>query len=179
MARDSCVEKARMSADFESALRVEIASLEERRTKLTSELARIDGQLSGLQRALSLYRGETSGPPFALMRASRETKAPDPAKSESWAYVLRLLEDAPDSGLSVDEIADQCATSGYSVARNTLLANLSNASRDGTIQRVRTGYYKKRANGSGIPTEREDPELNEPSDEEPRTGFGYSERAEN
>jgi hypothetical protein len=167
-----------MPADFESALRFEIASLEERRTKLTSELARIDGQLNGLQRALGLYLGETSVPHFALMRASREAKAPDPAKSESWAFILRLLEDAPESGFSVDEIAEHCAESGYSVARNTLLANLSNAYRDGTIQRVRTGHYRKRTNGSGIPTGREDRELHESSDEKTQPSFGYSERAE-
>ena len=168
-----------MRSDFESALKHEIFSLEERRAKLTSELARIDGHLIGLQRALSLYLGETPAPRRGLASASKETKAPDPAKSESWAFVLRHLEDAPDAGFSVDEIAAHCAQSGYSVARNTLLANLSNAYRDGTIQRVRTGYYKKRTNGSGTQTEREDIKLTESSDDEPQPSFSSSERAAN
>jgi hypothetical protein len=165
-----------MPADFKSTLRLEIASLEERRAKLTSELARIDGHLSGLQRALVLYLGDAPAPRRPLM--SKETKAPDPAKSASWAFVLRHLEDAPDTGFSIDEIVAHCAQNGYSVARNTLLANLSNAYRDGTIQRVRTGHYKKRANGSGLQTEREGAQLEESSDNERQPSFGYSERAE-
>jgi hypothetical protein len=166
-----------MPADFANSLRLEIANLEERRAKLTSELARIDGQLSGLQRALSLYLGDMPAPRFAQIRASRETKAPDPAKSESWAFVLRLLEDAPESGLSVDEIAAHCVENGYNVARNTLLANLSNASQDGTIERVRTGYYKRRAHGHEARTESEDAEPRESNDGGPQQSFGYGERA--
>jgi hypothetical protein len=135
-----------MASEFETMLKAQIADVEDRRAKINSELARLDGHLSGLRQALALYLGERAAPVSRLYGppAIRESRAPDPAKSEAWAFVLRLLEGAPAQGFHVDEIDKMSADAGYSVARNTMRANLSNAARDGAIERVRVGYYRRR-----------------------------------
>jgi len=134
-----------MSTDFEASLMREIAGLEERRGKVASELARIDGSLDGLRRAHAIYLGDAKPAVVHrnVARVPRQGKAPDPAKSKVWAYILGLLEDAPESGISVDELADRCAATGHHISRNTLRANLSNAFQDGAIDRIRVGYYRR------------------------------------
>jgi hypothetical protein len=134
-----------MASEFEDALKSQISALEERRAKLASEAARIDGQLAGLRQALALFLGERP----VIKSAARQSRVPDPAKSESWAFALSLMEKAGASGISTDEIREQSERAGYVVARSTLSANLSNASLERIIQRVSRGRYRKYANVNG------------------------------
>ena len=116
----------------------------------TSEAMRIDGHLAGLHQALAMFLGESP----AVKSTARQSRVPDPTKSESWAFVLRALEKAAPSGISADEIHEQAALSGHVMARNTLSANLSNAFKEGVVQRVSRGRYRKHANANGHqPTE--------------------------
>jgi hypothetical protein len=134
-----------MALEFEDALRLQIATLEERRAKLMTETTRLDGQLAGLCHALALFLGEL---PDSKSDA-RQSRVPDPTKSESWAFVLTVLEKAAPSGISADEIQEQAERAGHMIARNTLSANLSNASKERIIERVSRGRYRKRASANG------------------------------
>jgi hypothetical protein len=153
-----------MASEFEAGIRRQIAEVEERRYQLSSELARIDGRLAGLREALALYLGDAHSGirerGYSAREGSKGTRSPDPAKSKGWAFVLSLLEKAPPSGFSVDEIGEQVAQAGHRMARNSLLANLSGAYKEGIIDRVRVGYYR-RQRGEGAQQPQRDTEQKE------------------
>lgn len=135
-----------MNANFESELRSQIAELEGRRVKLNAELAHIDGHLSGLRQALSLFRGEQhsaykSGAETEIR--TRGSRVPNPRKSEAWAFALTEMENAPPEGVGVRELDVSLRNAGYALSRNTLRANLSNAATEGVIERVGYGRYRK------------------------------------
>jgi hypothetical protein len=133
-----------MATDFETRLNREMAEVEDRRAKLYGELARLEGHLTGLQRALVFYKQDATAPVSGGRYAEgRGSRLPDPARSPAWAFVLMDLESAPSGGFSVDDIEARAANAGHSIARNTLLANLSVASKEGIVERVRVGHYRR------------------------------------
>lgn len=150
-----------MADGFEAMLAKQISEMEERRAKLHAELSRIDGNIQGLKQALRLFQTRTQ-PRLAMAASAGEVHAsslgelgelmaeqemarrpPDPAKSPSWAFVLSELTSAPEAGLSVDELEDRLKGAGHTMAKNTLLANLSVASRTGIVERVKVGHYRR------------------------------------
>jgi multidrug efflux pump subunit AcrA (membrane-fusion protein) len=134
-----------MAVDFERQLRAKIDQLQIQRAKLEAELARVDGHLSGLRQAMSLFLGEQpTAPRVAQVRPApgSRSRTPDPARSPSWAFVLGLLRQAPAAGYHVDEIARRAEEAGHTMSRNTLRANLSNAYSERVVERVRTGRYR-------------------------------------
>jgi hypothetical protein len=142
-----------MHADFESALQAQIIEWEERQSKLRAEIERIEAYLGGLRQALSLYRGEPTLAHRPVRGSSspggRGSRVPDPSKSEAWAFALSKLEGAPESGIDIDDLAAAIAGAGYEMSRNTLRANLSNAAKEGIIERVRYGRYRRELPGIG------------------------------
>ena len=142
-----------MHADFESALQAQIAEWEQRQSKLRSEIERIEAHLGGLRQALSLYRGEPRPAHRPVGRSSssggRGSRVHDPNKSEAWAFALSKLEAAPASGIDIDDLDTAIAGAGYEMSRNTLRANLSNAAKEGIIEGVGYGRYRREPPGIG------------------------------
>ena len=136
-----------MDAGFEKALRAQIDQLEAQRSRLQSDLNRIDGQLLGMRQALTLYLGDAAAQSSEATEGHQPSKriprVLDPEKNPGWALVLQTCEQAPASGVEVDELEQRAEQAGYKFHRGTLLANLSNAARAGVIQRVSTGRYRR------------------------------------
>jgi hypothetical protein len=136
-----------MHTDFRDALQAQIAELEDQQTKLKAELARVEGHLGGLRQAMALYLGEPHSARGISRRppsGARGSRVPDPHKSEAWAFALEKMEAAPFDGIHIDELSAEIASAGHEMSRNTLRANLSNAAREGVIDRVAYGRYRRR-----------------------------------
>lgn len=135
-----------MRPDYENALQAQINNLEERQGKLRAEIERLQAHLGGLRQALSLYRGEpepTRKPTGQPSSASRGSRVPDPRKSAVWAFALSRMESAPPDGIDIDDLNTAIVGAGYEMSRNTLRSNLSNAAREGVIERVGYGRYRR------------------------------------
>ena len=130
-----------IATGYEAALRAQISSMEDQRSKLLSELARLDGHIEGLYQALALYLDESRLRCISAASDPREARTPDP--ESAWAHIMEMLENAAPSEVSVDAMDSFLARSGFGVARATLRTNLSKAVDAGSIERVRWGYYRK------------------------------------
>jgi hypothetical protein len=182
LGRKTELERA-MTSDFEKTIRAQIDQVEVQRARLQSDLARVDGQLVGLRQALSLFLGDvpmSNAQSRERPSGQRGSRVPDPAKNPSWAFVLATLEGAPPSGMSVDEIEQRGEHAGFPINHNTLLANLSNGTKEGIVQRVSVGRYRRDRErpDEGLRSERPALDEPEPSDPTPLLSSGTNGRSQ-
>lgn len=155
-----------MNTSIADQVRAQIDRREKELTKLQSEVTRTDGHLKGLREALALLLSHVS-PASDKRSPARGSRVPDPARSPGWAYMLKALKNAPESGLSIAQLTEGAKAENINIQRNTARSRLSHAYREGIVSRVSTGYYKlasseseavaQEGNGHASPDENEAP----------------------
>ena len=109
---------------------------------LTNEHAIIRSRLDELKSAWELVKSTlTARRAKSGSTTGSWSRVPNPARSKWWEFTLRLLNDAPDEGLSLDDILVEASKQGFELQRPSVRSVLSHAVKENKIRRVDIGRF--------------------------------------
>lgn len=128
----------------------QIKDLEDEERELSRRLEGLRGRVSGLRQALGILLatmgaddkvGDLS-PAVERPMHVRHRTLPDPATNARWAYMLRLINAAPPSGITIEDLVRETEKEGHSLPSGVARSLVSIAAKEGVIRRVGTGRYR-------------------------------------